>query len=41
MWETNGILEWIQYYYDASRNLTNLVDGKGQSTKWAYDQVTV
>jgi len=38
IFETNADNQLIQYYYDASGNLTNLVDGKGQSTKWNYDQ---
>jgi RHS repeat-associated protein len=36
--ETNADHQLIQYYYDASGNLTNLLDGKNQSTKWNYDE---
>jgi RHS repeat-associated protein len=35
--ETNANNELLQFYYAPSGDLTNLVDGKGQSTKWAYD----
>jgi RHS repeat-associated protein len=35
--ETNANTELIQYYYMPAGDLTNLVDGKGQSTKWNYD----
>src|SRR5262249_16321685 len=36
--ETNADNQLIQYYYDPSGNLTNLIDAKNQSTKWNYDQ---
>jgi len=36
--ETNANNELIQFQYDSSGNLTNLIDGKAQSTKWAYNQ---
>lgn len=35
--ETNANNELLQFYYMPSGDLTNLIDGKGQSTKWAYD----
>jgi RHS repeat-associated protein len=35
---TNANSKVVQFYHDASGNLTNLVDGKGQSTKWNYDE---
>src|SRR5207247_1440355 len=38
IFETNANNELIQYAHDSSGNLTNLIDGKAQSTKWAYDQ---
>ena len=38
VFETNADDQLIQYYHDATGNLTNLVDGKGQSTKWNFDQ---
>jgi RHS repeat-associated protein len=36
--ETNANHELIQFQYDASGSLTNLIDGKNQSTKWGIDQ---
>ncbi|HEV2392764.1 MAG TPA: hypothetical protein VG146_10425, partial [Verrucomicrobiae bacterium] len=36
--ETNADAQPIQYQYLPSGDLTNLVDGKGQQTKWNYDQ---
>jgi RHS repeat-associated protein len=36
--ETNANLEVTQFRYDPSGNLTNLIDGKSQSTFWKYDQ---
>jgi RHS repeat-associated protein len=36
--ETNANWEITQFQYDPSGNLTNLLDGKNQSTKWKYDQ---
>lgn len=38
LFETNANYELIQFRYDSSGNLTNLIDGKNQSTLWAYDE---
>jgi YD repeat-containing protein len=37
IFETNANFEVIQFQYDSSGNLTNLIDGKSQSTKWNFD----
>ncbi len=36
--ETNANNEVLQYKYDPAGNLTNLLDGKLQSTFWGFDQ---
>jgi RHS repeat-associated protein len=37
IFETNANSQLIQFRYDPSGSLTNLIDGKGQSTRWNYD----
>ena len=38
LFETNANNEFLEYRYDASGNLTNLIDGKRQVTAWRYDE---
>src|SRR5439155_16894629 len=38
LFETNANNELIQYQYNSSGIVTNLIDGKSQSTKWGLDQ---
>ncbi len=38
LFETNANNQLIQYNYDPSGNLTNLVDGKAQATRWNFDE---
>ena len=38
LFETNGNDEYLEYRYDSSGNLTNLIDGKRQVTAWNYDE---
>ncbi len=38
IFETNANHELLQFQYDSSGNLTNLVDDKGHSTRWNYNE---
>ncbi|HWW03186.1 MAG TPA: RHS repeat-associated core domain-containing protein [Candidatus Acidoferrum sp.] len=38
VFETNANWELMQFQYSPAADLTNLIDGKSQSTKWNYDQ---